>query len=50
MSLVKLTIKDPSASVNPVTNQGLKAGAEICVFALPGASSLDELRDLATVV
>jgi len=29
--LVKLTIKDPSASVNPVTNKGFKVEAEICV-------------------
>ena len=40
--LVKLIIKDPSASVNPVTNQGFKVEGEICVGFSDGASSLDE--------
>lgn len=39
--LVKLIIKDPSASVNPVTNKGFKEG-EICVGFSDAASSRDE--------
>ncbi len=51
--LEKLTIKDPSASVNPVTNQGFKVEGEICVEFSGAASSLDEFTTpfgVATVV